>query len=177
MAPKDYVSRGKSAAPSQPEKPPLPWLRIVITTALIAGFGYFLWSIKGTSPQTEQKKDVIATQQQVDPLPEVPKEEWEFIDALDHQNIEVDVPEPKEDSDPRPYKMQCGSFKLKSQAEEMKAKLAFGGLEADVSASNGKNGLWYRVAVGPIEDKRTAERKKHQARKLGIATCQIWRWN
>ncbi|WP_438864414.1 SPOR domain-containing protein [Neptunicella sp.] len=176
MAPKDYVSRGKSTAKAAPEKSPLPWLRIIITAALIAGFSYFLWSIKGTAPDTAPKKVVVA-EQQADPLPEVPKEEWEFIDALDHQNIEVDVPEPQEAKDTRPYKMQCGSFRLKSQAEEMKAKLAFGGLEADVSGSQGKNGLWYRVAVGPIENKREAERKKHQARKLGIATCQIWRWN
>lgn len=176
MAPKDYVSRGKSQTPPVKDTPPLPWVRILITTALISGFGYFLWSIKGSAPETTDKQ-IIEPKTKADPLPKVPQEKWEFIDALDHQDIEVDVPEPAEPKDSRPYKMQCGSFRLKSQAEEMKAKLALVGLEANVKGTEGKSGLWYRVAIGPIATKREAEAQKHRARKLGIPTCQIWRWN
>ena len=46
MAHKDYVARGRSKKQAPPPpKPSLPWLRIVITITLVAGFSYFLWSI------------------------------------------------------------------------------------------------------------------------------------
>ena len=177
MAPKDYVSRGKSTAPVKDNvKPSLPWPRIIITCLLIGGFGYFLWSIKGTAPTTATEEPAKVTEE-VDPLPEFPEEQWEFIESLDQQDIEVELPEDTEPADTRPYLMQCGSFRQQSQAEEMRAKLAFSGLEATVSASNGQNGLWYRVVLGPYDTKRLAERDRHQARKLKIATCQLRRLN
>ncbi|MDN4501830.1 SPOR domain-containing protein [Alteromonadaceae bacterium BrNp21-10] len=175
MAPKDYVSRGKTTAPEKkPAKPSLPWPRLLITAILIGGFGYFLWSINGTAPKEEQSP-IKEIAQELDPLPAAPEEQWEFIESLDQQDIEVELPEEVEDGDTRPYIMQCGSFRRETQAEEMRAKLAFSGLEAQVRASNGKNGLWHRVVLGPYDSKRDAERHRHQARKLKIATCQIWR--
>ena len=76
-----------------------------------------------------------------------------------------------------PYKMQCGSFRKRSQAEAMKAQIAFSGLVAKVSESSGKNGIWYKVALGPYPRKRMAEADKHKLKRNNITTCQIWLWN
>ena len=178
MAPKDYVSRGraskKAQAPAPAPKPALPWIRIVITLGLVAGFGYFLWSIKDNA----QTAPVVSTQQQAseqDPLPELEDEVWDYPYILSDSEVQVEVEEQQLSS--KPYLMQCGSFRQKGQADEMKAKIAFQGLEAQVRSSEGKNGLWYRVILGPYLSKRQAEVDRHKLRRIDITTCRIWYWN
>ena len=191
MAKRDYVSRGR---PPQKKKPnnknnqrkqvkqskqgavaSFPIVRLVIVVVLLIGFGVFLWSIKdnaSTEVDTEIARPVAPTEEA---LPELPEEEWEYIRTLPGYEVEVDV-EAQEKSDRR-YLMQCASFRTRAQAEEMKAKIAFQGLEALIRHSSGSNGDWFRVIFGPYESKRDAEKAKHSLRKVNIATCQIWYWN
>ena len=191
MAQRDYVSRGR---PPQKKKPnnknnqrkqvkqskqgavaSFPIVRLVIVVVLLIGFGVFLWSIKdnaSTEVDTEIARPVAPTEEA---LPELPEEEWEYIRTLPGYEVEVDV-EAQEKSDKR-YLMQCASFRTRAQAEEMKAKIAFQGLEALIRHSSGSSGDWFRVILGPYESKRDAEKAKHSLRKVNIATCQIWYWN
>ena len=191
MAQRDYVSRGR---PPQKKKPnnknnqrkqvkqskqgavaSFPIVRLVIVVVLLIGFGVFLWSIKdnaSTEVDTEIARPVAPTEEA---LPELPEEELEYIRTLPGYEVEVDV-EAQEKSDKR-YLMQCASFRTRAQAEEMKAKIAFQGLEALIRHSSGSNGDWFRVILGPYESKRYAEKAKHSLRKVNIATCQIWYWN
>ncbi|TKB56077.1 SPOR domain-containing protein [Ferrimonas aestuarii] len=185
MATRDYAKRGgrkprrgRKAAP----KRSFPWVAAVAALALIGGFAYLLWNISGSSdevvelePQTpvvEAPKPKIKPKE-VDPLPEKPQETWEYIETLPEQQIEVEVPEQKLGG---PYQMQCGSFRKQSQAEEMKAKIAFSGLEAEVRRTKGDNGVWYRVRLGPYDRKRVADSDKNTLKRAGIATCQVWLW-
>ena len=174
MAHNDYVARGRSkkTAPPPP-KPTLPWPRIVITSGLLAAFGFFLWSIKGSAPDTPPKVKQVIAEEDKDALPDMPKEEWEFITSLPEYTVEVEVEEQAKSS--VRYLMQCGSFKLDSQAQELKAKIAFQGLEAQVRRSEGS--AWSRVILGPYESKRHAEADRHQLQKSKINGCQIWNWN
>lgn len=183
MAQRDYVSRGRAPQKKknkkqaeQASKPsPLQWLRVVIVAGLLIGFAAFLWSIKDaakTVPDAPVKPTVVQSE---DELPELPEEEWEYIRSLPGYEVEIDVSE-QEKSDKR-YLMQCASFRTRAQADEMRAKIAFQGLEAQIRASNGSNGEWFRVILGPFDTKRDAERAKHTLRKSNITTCQIWYWN
>ena len=107
MAHKDYVARGRNPkTPPEPEKRALPWVRIVVTLALLFGFGYFLWSINDKAEDPAHKK-ASTKSEQLDPLPDAPEEEWEFIKTLPEYSVEVDVEE-REASEKR-YLMQCGS--------------------------------------------------------------------
>ena len=181
MAHKDYVARGratKKKAPPPPRK--LPWLRIAITVSLVAGFAYMLWSISRPSDQPVLLPEDDTPKQSLpavntDPLPEMPVEKYEYPDELEQSTVEVDVDEQEKSA--RPYLMQCGSFRLQGQAEEMRAKMAMQGLEAQVRASDGKNGRWYRVIMGPYDYKRDAESDRHVVQRIGISNCQIWYWN
>lgn len=195
MAQRDYVSRGRSPQKKKPagkgRKPArsaqsnaqsnapvsgkLPIVRLVGVFALVIGFGAFLWSIKDNvedDVDTQASRPVAPTEET---LPELPEEEWEYIKTLPGYEVEVEVKE-QEKSDKR-YLMQCASFRTRAQAEEMKAKIAFQGLEALIRHSTGINGDWFRVILGPYESKRDAEKAKHSLRKVNIATCQIWYWN
>jgi cell division protein FtsN len=110
-----------------------------------------------------------------DPLPVLKEEDWEFIEGLPSYSVEVEVDElPNAD---RRYLMQCGSFRKQSQAEELKATIAFQGLESQVLESEGSKGIWFRVVLGPYETKRDAERDRHALRSARINRCQIWNWD
>lgn len=178
MAQKDYVARGRSKKPAPPPiRSSLPWLRIVVTLILVAGFAYFLWSIKGKAPENTEK-DIAQSQQQAknpDGLPDIPEEEWEFIKSLPEYTVEI---EHKEQDTPTVRRlMQCGSFRTESQAQELRAKIAFQGLEAQVRSSKGSSGLWYRVIIGPYDSKRDAEKDRHSLQRAKIIGCKIWNWN
>lgn len=185
MAQRDYVSRGR--APQKKQQPkrrkpakgssitPYARVKLAIVILLLIGFAVFLWSIKDaadTQPDAPVTRSVAPAE---DELPELPEEEWEYIKTLPGYEVEVDVAE-QEKSDKR-YLMQCASFRTRAQAEEMKAKIAFQGLEAQIRPSSGSNGDWFRVILGPFDAKRDAERAKHSLRKVNISTCQIWYWN
>ena len=175
MAHKDYVARGRSTKKTPPPvKPSLPWLRIFITGALLIGFIFFLWSINDKAKdQPAQSGSLNAGE--VDALPDIPEEEWEFIKSLPEYTVEIDVQDELV-SDKR-YLMQCGSFRAAAQAQEMKANIAFQGLEAQVRPSDGKSGRWHRVILGPYDSKRLAEKHRHSLQKANINTCKIWNWN
>lgn len=178
MAQKDYVARGRSKKPAPPPvKRSLPWVRILVTLILVSGFAYFLWSIKGTAPEStdetvQQNKQVA---KKPDSLPDIPEEEWEFIKSLPEYTVEIDHKE--QDAPTVRRLMQCGSFRKESQAQELKARIAFQGLEAQVRSSKGSSGHWYRVIIGPYDSKRDAEKDRHSLQRAKINGCKIWNWN
>ncbi|MFT2089471.1 SPOR domain-containing protein [Paraglaciecola sp. 2405UD69-4] len=179
MAPKDYVARGRNKKPAPPPpKASLPWLRIIITLSLLGLFAYFLWSIKGKAPDTEAEIDT-SSQTQIaengEALPEIPEEEWEFIKTLPEYTVEIEQQEQEQPIVKR--LMQCGSFRKEHQAQELKAKIAFQGLEAQVRSSKGSSGVWYRVILGPYDSKRLAEKDRHTLQRAKIIGCKIWNWN
>lgn len=177
MAHKDYVARGRAAKaqPAPTPTAPLPWLRIFLTVGLIGLFAVGLWSIKGKAPQQPVSDNVVKPQVTADPLPDMPEEKWEFIKTLPDQTVEVEVEE--QAASDKQYLMQCGSFRQQDQAEQMRAKAAFQGLEAQIRPTDGKNGRWYRVIFGPYQSKRVAEKDKHSLRRANISSCKIWYWD
>ena len=183
MPQKDYVKRGqaKRATPnSNKRKPaaqkgapqrPLMWRYVIMIFIVLAAVIVGLWQLKDSSKATP---DAPLTERPTiieDELPELPKEEWDYIKNLPGYEVEVDQSE--HETSGKRYLMQCASFKTRSQAEEMKAKIAFQGKEAQIRHT----GDWFRVILGPYNTKRDAERDRHALRKINIATCQIWYWN
>ncbi|BDX08656.1 SPOR domain-containing protein [Planctobacterium marinum] len=153
-----------------------PWFRIVFTLAVVMGFGVFLWNIKDASEgnkATVQKQETAVKKE--DELPEAPKEEWEFMTTLTDPDYEVEVDLPEEThTSTQEYILQCGSFRKQEQAESMRARIAFQGIESNIKESNGQNGRWYRVVMGPYERKRMAEKDRHTLQRAGFTTCRIW---
>lgn len=185
MSNQDYISRTpskkKNNSPykkksAQPE-PVLSTKNKVIgvlVILLIAGFAASLWFLK-TNPTTA----TIVKDQNTEPakkqekLPEPPKEKWTYVESLKTKEIEVGQYEVTKKG---PYKMQCGSFKTRPQAESLKAKMAFAGIESIIQTAQGKHNTWYKVVLGPYTRKRAAEEHKHKLRNNNINGCQIWLW-
>ncbi|WP_223270261.1 SPOR domain-containing protein [Colwellia sp. C1TZA3] len=143
----------------------------------LPSFGYLLWSIKDKQPAAvvapEPAAKVVKTKKATK-LPELPKEKWTYVDDLKSKQVEVGQYEVKNKG---PYKMQCGSFRTRKQAESLKAKIAFTGLEAQVGKSVGSSSTWYKVYLGPYDKKRQAEKDKHKLKNNAIHACKIWGWD
>jgi cell division protein FtsN len=199
MAQTDYVSRGQKRNKKTPKKAPTPWFRITLAVAFVGVFAFALYYLQktpaddaSTLPPAEKNigNGQAANQQQsaakeanadiefaepsldIEPLPKLGEEEWAFIDALPEYSVEVDIPD-VEASD-RQYIMQCGSFRTTERAQELRAILAMQGMEAQMLQSDGQNGRWYRVVMGPYERKRAAERDRHHLRRSNINGCKIY---
>ncbi|MCO4798063.1 MAG: SPOR domain-containing protein [Colwelliaceae bacterium] len=188
MAHQDYVSRARS--PKKKSNPyqkkqadvalgiPLKMkLILLLLLVALAGFGYFLWSLKDietTDPINSATPAKTTKNKNASQLPTPPQEKWQYMEELKTKEVEVGEYAVKEKG---PYKMQCGSFKTQKQAEVMKANIAFSGLSAQISAVKGSNGTWHKVYLGPYEKKRSAEKDKHKLNSNNISTCQIWLWN
>lgn len=181
---KDYVGRSKpkkrtaksSRATNKPKRFPIP-LALAVLAAII-GFAVLLFNIKGTAPTPAPSlSELTAPPSPAKPkaqLPEPPKER-SYVKELEQKQVEVEITEQQKPT--KPYQMQCASFRSRDRAEESKALIAFAGLESQIKRTEGSNGAWYRVVLGPYPSKRDAERDRHILQRAKINGCQIWHWN
>ena len=185
MAHQDYVSRPRNSNKNKKNNPykngeqptainfKTKFIAAITIIALI-GFGYLLWIIKDNQPSVNvtQQTGQILPKSEVK-LPEPPKEKWSYRKDLADKKVEEGQ---YEIVDKGPWKMQCASFKSNVQAQELKAKIAFLGIESKVDKSQGKNGVWYKVILGPYKRKRNAEKDRHKLKRNKVNYCQIWLW-
>ena len=144
-----------------------PYVASFLALLLIGFIAYFVFAVdKPPVVQPTQNKASIKEEK----LPEKPQPEWDYVDALKNKKVEVDIPVQTKPT--KPYQMQCGSFRKKDDAETLKARIAFQGLESQVK----KTGNWYRVILGPYDRKRLAEKQRHKLQRAKINGCQIWLW-
>jgi cell division protein FtsN len=67
------------------------------------------------------------------------------------------------------YLLQAGSFQNPADADNLKAKLALLGLEANVEPTNlAEKGIWYRVRIGPYNRLEEINRVRQQMVENGI---------
>ena len=183
MAHQDYVSRSraknKKKSPYKKDVEPAPGLSLkvklisVFLVVAIPSFVYMLWSIKDVQPDTVVTPKVIKAKKSPE-LPKPPEEKWTYVDDLKSKQVEVGEYEVKQKG---PYKMQCGSFRTRKQAESLKAKIAFTGLEAQLSKATGTSSTWFKVYLGPYAKKRDAEKDKHKLKNNKVHGCKIWGWD
>jgi len=183
MAHQDYVARTrkpKNKSPYKGKEEPAPSgvpvkikIFAIVTVIALVGFGFILWKLNQVEPQSTPETKNTVDKKEVE-LPEPYVEKWDYIDGLKEKKVEEGQYTVE---DKGPFKMQCGSFRTMTQAEKMRANMAFLGLEAKIKGVTGKNGKWYQVYLGPYERKRAAEADKHRINSNNIAnSCDIWLW-
>jgi len=165
---KQPVRRSQAGKRNQPKKG-FPYIAFLGAVLLMGFIGYFMFAVDKPKevPKAVVKQPSVKVEEQ---LPEKPQPKWEYESMLKNKEVVVDIPEEKKST--RPYQMQCGSFRHKDDAESLKAKIAFQGLNSIVKHT----GNWYRVILGPFERKRLAEKQRHQLQRAKINGCQIWYW-
>ena len=167
MARRDYKHR----ASRKGRKPVSPWVWLLIGFLAGAGSVGFLclkfggqpsssrW-IGAAPPSTEAPKtDASETKKS-----RVRTPDFDFYNLLPDQEVvvpdeELARPEPRPATRPeqppaaavsgKRYMLQVGSMRSAREADALKAKLAFLGLQAQVSEARIKGVTWYRVRLGP----------------------------
>lgn len=186
----------KKAAPPPPRRK--PWGLILFTPLVLGGLGFLLYTLLQTPPQpstaTTPKvekvapkpppkpaaKPVAKAEPEPAPAAEEPKQsKFEFYEMLPKTEVvapKVDVYKstPKDAKMEHRYLLQAGSFRNKSDAESMRAKLILQGLPGvKVDQSSGSSGIWYRVRLGPFDNKTAMNKARNKLGKLSILPMQI----
>ncbi len=172
MPQRDYVKAAKPQPRNRKKtaaKRPMPWVLIAIVVLLLSVFVGFLWHIshRPEAEQIQQTAEQTAVTKPQDELPPKPeKEPYTYITELENKEIIV---EKQELAAKDPVSVYCGAFVEQQRAEELKAKIAFHGLNANIKHSSGK----YRVILGPYTSKRTAQNDKNKLLRAKVADCYV----
>ena len=172
MPPKDYVKAGR--ATPRPRKntktaKPFPWPLVITVVALVIGFVWFLYHLSQKTPVEDAVTPAITAKK--DELPPKPAAEpYQYIKELENKEIQVQVEELEAKG---PFLMFCGTYRAIETAQQMKAKVAFAGYPSEVRRIEGKNGVFFRVTLGPYTSKRQAESDKSRLLRQKVAECRI----
>ncbi len=80
-------------------------------------------------------------------------------------------------SDYNEYLLQAGAFRRPEDADTRKGELALCGLESRIVVSNGENGVWHQVRIGPFENRSAMARARSQTAQCNISTLLMRRNN
>lgn len=87
------------------------------------------------------------------------KPHFEFYDKLPKMTLDITSPAPTTPEIQKPqealrYFLQIAAFKDENDAESLKARLAFLGVQANISSKEAQDSIWHRVQLGPFEDRK-----------------------
>src|SRR2546428_13193261 len=72
------------------------------------------------------------------------------------------------------YFLQAGSFQNPADADNLKARLALMGMEANVEPANlAEKGVWYRVRLGPFTRIDEINRLRQQLAQSGVDAALV----
>ncbi|MBD1575737.1 MULTISPECIES: SPOR domain-containing protein [Vibrio] len=181
MANRDYVRKSpapkkkntrKSAPKKKASQRAIPWKAAIIAIILAGGLISLISMLNNDPEPATPSATIIPVAPKAKPkkaLPPPPKEQWDYMQSLPQREIEVKA---KEQVVPKiPYIMQCGAYKVESQAEQRKANIAFQGLKSKVLKLEGSS--WYRIILGPYTYKRLAVKDQHVLQRAKIEPCII----
>ncbi len=124
----------------------------------------------GTLPPAGDVTAQPTAQAQAPAKSEPPRPRFDFYTLLPERSVERSVA-PADTATPQSIKtteyflLQAGSFKQREDADRRRAELLLLGLEPNVEETNGDNGRWYRVYLGPFQSRN----KLNKARSLTAA--------
>lgn len=153
-----------------------------LLSGVFASFlGYLYMLPASDAPATPPTPEPTATA----PQPDKPETNFIFYQELKQKRVEMDEPvvEPAADvSKPRSissaddvYILQAGSFRAREDADRRRAELLLLGLEPNISESSGDNGRWFRVYLGPFDNRRDMNRARGLTAGQNIETLLLKR--
>lgn len=161
----------------------LPWGLLLVILLSVAVIGLLINGAQtgdarfgaGLKQLIEKFQDSPGTDQEITDLIENKSSEkdFEFYELL--PDIEKVMPEDLPEATPAPrvdnldYFLQAASFREFADAEKLRARLALRGFKSVTQAREvaGK-GTYYRVRLGPYEDKRKAKTARNKLQKAGV---------
>ncbi len=162
--PRKTQAKRRNASGKTKPTPPWVWLLLGLILGLIAALAVYLYSRTDEQPSTQPSKATQPekakkiTQKPIEPS----KPRFDFYRLLPEREIIIPDEEikavPKKESVPIPeadksgqYILQAGAFKTFKQADQLKAKLALIGVQANIETVKINDAVaWHRVRLGPF---------------------------
>ncbi len=171
-----------------------PWVWAV--TGLLAGLFVAFLVFLQMQPETEiAAQETIALdipsenevreppKKKAAPVAPPPKPRFDFYNLLPEMEVIVQDEEiqgepskegVKRVEQPGTYLLQAGSFRNRTQADQLRAKLALLGLETDIqSVSVNSKQAWHRVRVGPFSNLQELNQARSLLKETGIDAILI----
>lgn len=186
----DFASKSRSAKPRKgggnkkrppqqtPPRSTAPWIWFL--AGLLCGvFASGLIWLGAQQPDTAATTASSSANTTVTE-PETSGPRFDFYTLLPKQKVEVEVDEQaiqaaRSQSSNDQFLLQAGSFKLAEDADRRRGELILLGLEAHVDETNGDNGRWFRVYIGPFESRSRLARARGLTAQQGIDTLLLRR--
>jgi hypothetical protein len=184
------TSRKRGASRSSGSSPFVWFLAGLVSGLAIAGFALFKGmvprvqdNVAGMEPAMEAVGEPALIKSADVSEPGQSKHEFDFFTVL--PEMEVVVPEQELAVDdgqeslqsanqaPASYILQAGSFRSMSDADQMKARLALLGSQANIEVVTVNGVQWHRVRIGPIEGARKADEMRRMLRDNNIDTLVL----
>lgn len=147
-----------------------------VLTGLFLSFLAYL----GTLPPTDTHS--LDVQQPAEAEAAPPKPRFDFYDKLRKPRFDVEVEPaadvakpPTDTSSTQVYLLQAGSFRQREDADRRRAELLLLGLEPTIEETNGDNGRWNRVYLGPFESRSAMARARGLTANQDIDTLVLKR--
>ncbi|MCH2191105.1 MAG: SPOR domain-containing protein [Gammaproteobacteria bacterium] len=101
------------------------------------------------------------------------EKEFDFYEVLpDIEKVmpnDLADPEPDESRPETEYYVQAASFRKHADAERLRARLALKGFKSSTyTRTSAERGTFYRVRLGPFDNKRQAESVKNKLQAIGV---------
>lgn len=185
--PKDFASRSSSSArrssrktQRKPAKRTSPRQRVFFhgpsfATGALVGAAIVILTAYG--PELLQLPEARAPQNEAGQTQRQPLE-FTFPDALRNSEVKADpepyaIPEAQRQSLEQVFSIQAASFRSKTDADQLRARLLLENLPAHTSASRVNGQTWYRVVVGPINGRVEADRAMTRLREQGLSAIRF----
>lgn len=176
-------SKVNSRTKVNPKKEGVPLVRWVLVLIVLAGFGYFLYSLPDTEPEKKDqggrqeknhvikkvlKKPVVVPVRKKSLAKKVVKQEvqYDFYTLLPEAEFTIPDHEVKSIKRAervgkavknREYSVQVSSFRKEKDADSLKAKLLLLGFIPKIEKANVKGQTWYRVKIGPYQQMKSVD--------------------
>ncbi|MEP5568246.1 MAG: SPOR domain-containing protein [Halioglobus sp.] len=189
---KDYAKKsnaGRKKAPARKKQPARSappksqgssgwrWYSAGVLTGVFLSFLVYL----GTLPPTDiQNPGAGADQASTEPEAP-PKPRFDFYTMLSEESQDEDTPtaapaRPTANAVPSEYYLlQAGSFRQQDDADRRRAELLLLGLEPSVEESTGENGRWFRVYLGPFQNRSSMSKARSLTAAQNIDTLLLKR--
>lgn len=148
--------------------PKIVWITTPLFAAAFAGFLFYLSQVPAGNEAQAVKGDAKKVMQEgidrvkKEAVESVAQEHYDFYRLLEDSEVPVPEPEespyqstPKDQAREYQYLLQAASFQSAEQADSLRVQLIIENLDSSIEKVNVKGTDYYRVMVGPFENRST----------------------
>jgi cell division protein FtsN len=140
---------------------------------LLGVIGFAWLTNQNTTLATEVVEESLAASA------EDPKPRFDFYTVLPSQTLDltsdVEPPDLNGNAQSDLYVLQAGSFRAQKDADRRRGELVLLGLNPTIDQTEGDNGAWYRVYLGPFESRSKMAQARSVTAQQSIDTLLLRR--